>query len=193
VATENNSGGESRAKKVIEQGTNIHQTNAGDIFIMHPNGYSTAGLEIDEDELASCIRDYKELNLEKDFRDFSDWESGMIQSQVDMIVCSMKNEIGCEVSGVQALEVKNALLQNGILQSRIIENNYTENEIWDPADGMDAPVEQIAQDIVKRNIQQDIKRKYSLLMPLSVDDLKDVAAQCGKIRIYDFAMGGQFI
>lgn len=206
---------------------------------MYPNGYSTAGLKIDEDELASCIRDYKELNLEKDFRDFSDWESGMIQSQVDRIVCSMKNEIGCEVkithiaadgakalydfatyavakfyaknqasysgnvikgivispylimhpayeiyegylpvmfwqgsnngssivnglvnvvckhalekyfpkidfyqdlkfwinyannfgSGVQALEVKNALLQNGILQSQIIENNYTKNEI----------------------------------------------------------------
>jgi hypothetical protein len=30
-------------------------------------------------------------------------------------------------------------------------------------------------------------------MPLSVDDLKDVAAQCGKIRIDDFAMGGQSI
>jgi|LSQX01.1.fsa_nt_gb hypothetical protein len=60
-------------------------------------------------------------------------------------------------------------------------------------DGMEAPVEKIAQDIVQRNIQQDIKRKYSLLMPLSIDDLKDVAAQCGKIRIDDFAMGGKSI
>ncbi len=292
AATENAGGGESRAKKVIEHDTDLDQTNSGDIFIMYPNGYSDTGLELDERELASCLRDYKEVNLEQDFRDFSDWESGMIQPQVDKLALSAKNTIGnnakiLQVAGgdakalydyatytvakfyeknqenydgnaikgivinpyliahpayeiyngylpillwqgstngskivnnlvnvvgkgaieryfpnidyssdlkywidytlnfggeFQANEIKNALVLNGISQSQIVENIYTKDEIWNPDDGMDAPVEQIAQDIIQNGNQQEMKSRYSQLKPLSIEELVTVAADCADVR-----------
>lgn len=299
AATENASGGESRAKKVIEPGTDINRTNAGDIFVMYPNGYTDIGLELDERELSFCLRDYKELNLEPNFRDFSDWESGMIQPQVDRLALTAKNTIGNNAkilqiaagdakalydyasysvakfydknqanyngntikgivinpylilhpayeiyngylplmlwqgntngSGIvnnlinivgkgavekyfpdikfdtnqatwdtdltfrinysnnfggafQAQEIKTALLAKGVPSSQIIENDYSKNEIWNPDDGMDAPVEKIAVDITQRDIKDDMKDKYSSLMPLSFDELIEVAADFSGIR-----------
>ncbi len=298
AATENSGGGESRAKKAVEAGTNLDITNPGDIFVMYPNGYTTEGLALDEKELAACIKDYSELNLENDFRDFSDWESGMIQHQVDSIAASAKDVIGSSakilqiaadgakalydyasyavgrfydknktmyngdpVKGIvinpylighpayeiangylpimlwqgntdgnkivnelvrvigkgavekyfpninfnnlnfwidytnnfggdfQAQEIKQALLESGVSQGKIVENNYLIDEVWDPSNGMDAPAEQIAVDIVEKNSMQPMKDKYAALSALSIEDLIAVAEDCEKIRTVSLPNG----
>ena len=296
AATSNSVGGESLAQKVIEEGTGLEGTNPGDIYIMYPNGYTDQGRALDIAELSKCLKDYKEINLESEYRDFSDWESGMIQAQVERMADSAVNTIGsgamvlqiaadgaqalyiygsyavCKfyqknlgylnenpikgivmnpylighpayetVKGfvpalfwqghfngeqiveqivekqigqaiqkyfpdtelkelkywinytnnfggaVQANEVKQALINKGIPDENIIENELTQNEIWDPGDGMDAPVEKIAKDIVENLSVQFMKEWYTNMSPLDIQDLIDIVAdiaESGKVVTY---------
>jgi len=71
-------GGENVARKVLRGDADADTLSAGDIYIMHPYG----GTEFDERELARKIRDLADYPTENGLRRISDWESGVVETQI---------------------------------------------------------------------------------------------------------------
>jgi len=97
--------GESKARKLRENGISTDGTNPGDIFVMYPGG----GGAHDFDQLTAKIKDLGEFNLEPAYRFISDWESGIIPDQVNSFAASMYAHTGVEavseVSGFDSLNL----------------------------------------------------------------------------------------
>lgn len=81
----------------------------------------------------------------------------------------------------KAMAIKNALLANGF--KNIKENDYSFDEVWDPKDGMDAPCEVRAKELIDFSSAQALKNWNTNLLPLSPDDLVDLSHRFSKILI----------
>ena len=78
-------GGENRARKLLRPGTETESVRHGDIYVLHPYG----GTEFDEQELRRKVKDFASLPLEPEFRNISDWESGVIPEQIQTLGASI--------------------------------------------------------------------------------------------------------
>jgi hypothetical protein len=81
----------------------------------------------------------------------------------------------------KAMAMKNALLLRGL--NNVKENNYSIDEVWNPKDGMEAPCEVRAKELIDFSTPQALGNWNSNLLPLSPDDLVDLSHRFPKILI----------
>ena len=81
----------------------------------------------------------------------------------------------------KAIALKNALLLKGL--KKIKENDYSFDEVWDTKDGMKAPCEVRAKDLMDFSSLQALKNWNSNLLPLLPTDLVDISHRFPKILI----------
>jgi hypothetical protein len=81
----------------------------------------------------------------------------------------------------KAMAMKNALLLKGL--KNIKENNYSIDEVWNPNDGMQAPCEVRAKELMNVTSVESLKSWNTNLIPLSTADLVDISHRFPKILI----------
>jgi hypothetical protein len=79
------------------------------------------------------------------------------------------------------MAMKNALLLKGL--KNIKENNYSIDEVWNPNDGMQAPCEVRAKELMNVTSVESLKSWNTNLIPLSTADLVDISHRFPKILI----------
>jgi hypothetical protein len=81
----------------------------------------------------------------------------------------------------KAMAMKNALLLKGL--KNIKENDYSFDEVWDPKDGMKAPCEVRAKEVMKFTTPAALKMWNDKLLPLLPADLDQLSHRFPKILI----------
>src|SRR6185312_1112164 len=81
----------------------------------------------------------------------------------------------------KAMAMKDALLLKGL--KNIKENNYSVDEVWYPRDGMQAPCEVRAKELIHLTSAQSLKNWNTNLLPLSSADLVDISHRFPQILI----------
>ncbi len=84
--------------------------------------------------------------------------------------------------GPQAADVTMRLQSLGLTNLEF--NNYNSDEEWNPADGMNAPVEQVANRMINYSTVQELKDLRADLMPLDFNDLLAIPAKYPDISVY---------
>lgn len=278
-------GGETTSKKIMNTGISAKGENPGDVFVI----YTRDGTSYDVKQLTRKIKDYTEAPLESNYRQISDWESGVIQSQISQFSRSIKNgtavkaidyvtgltyihlydfatyasleflkknetylaKDGAPVRGVvlnpylvshpfyeskihyipllfwqydsatktintrlhqtvrkavslyfpqlnfndlqmwirtsnnfpasTITTMKNQMMANGI--TNIHSPDYSNDEVWDPIDGMTAPNEVIATNLLTYSTAEKLKAWDTNLLPLSMSDLESIPAKYSGISV----------
>lgn len=128
------------------------------------------------------------------------WQGNPLQSIIDKLDLVVKGALSSYFPGIKykglnfwinssinfggpekAMAMKKALLANGVKNIR--ENDYSFDEVWDPKDGMKAPCEVRAKELIDFCSAQALKNWNTNLLPLSPDDLVDLSHRFRKILI----------
>ncbi len=101
--------GEGTAKKILYNSNPSTGYNQSDIFLLYTHGGTTS----DFDNLYSRIKDLHDYDnmLENNYREISDWESGVVDEQINNISTVSKTE-----AGVTSVQVLTATVSGGTLE-----------------------------------------------------------------------------
>jgi hypothetical protein len=107
AGTYGNAGGEGTAKKILYNTSAGTGYNTGDIFLMYPGG----GTSDDFTRLYDKIKDLHEYDnkLEANYRQISDWESGLVDEQLTHFVTGIRANTQNSVTHIRRLSATDSL------------------------------------------------------------------------------------
>jgi hypothetical protein len=85
-----NGGGENTAKKIVYNNNPNTGYNNGDLFLMFPGGGTSSDLTNLYNKIVD-LHDY-DNQIETNYRQISDWESGLVDEQINSFVSSIKSK-----------------------------------------------------------------------------------------------------
>jgi hypothetical protein len=100
-----NGGGETTAKKILYNSNPLTGYNNGDLYLMYPGGGTTDDFTNLYNKIVD-LHDYDNM-LETNYRQVSDWESGLVDEQINNFTATIKS--GTAVSKIRRVSAPDSL------------------------------------------------------------------------------------